>query len=79
MATYSSVIVWEILWTEKPDGLQSLASQRTQLRDGTHAQKQGAGCAHLEGDGVRKRRVELGTQGGGEGVCVYSFPEYFPI
>ena len=28
MATYSSILVWEILWTEDPDGLQSLGSQR---------------------------------------------------
>ena len=26
MATHSSVLVWRILWTEKPDGLQSLGS-----------------------------------------------------
>ena len=23
MATHSSVLAWEVLWTEKPDGLQS--------------------------------------------------------
>ena len=28
MATYSSVLAWEIPWTEEPGGLQSMGSQR---------------------------------------------------
>ena len=28
MATHSSVLAWEIPWTEEPDGLQSKGSQR---------------------------------------------------
>ena len=28
MATYSSILAWEIPWTEEPDGLQSTGSQR---------------------------------------------------
>ena len=28
MATRSSTLAWEILWTEKPGGLQSMGSQR---------------------------------------------------
>ena len=28
MATHSSVLAWEIPWTEKPGGLQSMGSQR---------------------------------------------------
>ena len=27
MATHSSILVWEISWTEEPDGLQPMASQ----------------------------------------------------
>ena len=27
MATHSSVLAWEIPWTEEPGGLQSMASQ----------------------------------------------------
>ena len=27
MATHSSILVWEILWTEEPAGLQSMGSQ----------------------------------------------------
>ena len=28
MATHSSILAWEIPWTEKPVGLQSMVSQR---------------------------------------------------
>ena len=28
MATYSTILAWEIPWTEKPGGLQSMGSQR---------------------------------------------------
>ena len=28
MATYSSILTWEIPWTEEPGGLQSMGSQR---------------------------------------------------
>jgi len=28
MTTYSSVLAWEIPWTEEPGGLQSMESQR---------------------------------------------------
>ena len=28
MATHSSTLAWEILWTEEPGGLQSMESQR---------------------------------------------------
>ena len=32
MATHSSILAWEIPWTEQPGGLQSMGSQsRTQL------------------------------------------------
>ena len=34
MATHSSIFAWRIPWTEEPDGLQSMGSQRvTQLID----------------------------------------------
>jgi len=34
MATHSSILAWEILWTEKLGGLQSIGSQELeQLRD----------------------------------------------
>ena len=28
MAAHSSILVWEIPWTEEPDGLQAMGSQR---------------------------------------------------
>ena len=28
MATHSSILAWEIPWTEEPDELQSMGSQR---------------------------------------------------
>jgi len=28
MTTYSNILAWEIPWTEEPDGLQSMGSQR---------------------------------------------------
>ena len=28
MATHSSILAWEILWTEEPSGLQSMGLQR---------------------------------------------------
>ena len=30
MATHSSILVWEIPWTEKPGGLQFMGSQKSQ-------------------------------------------------
>ena len=34
MATHSSILAWEIPWTEEPGGLQSLKSQsRTRLSE----------------------------------------------
>ena len=29
-ATYSSILVWRIPWTEEPGGLQSMGSQRVE-------------------------------------------------
>ena len=31
MATHSSILAWEIPWTEKPGRLQSMVSQRSQI------------------------------------------------
>ena len=28
MATHASILAWKIPWTEEPDGLQSMGSQR---------------------------------------------------
>ena len=31
MATHSSILAWEIPWTEEPGGLQSKGSQKSQI------------------------------------------------
>ena len=38
MTTHSSILVWEILWTEEPGGLQSIGSQRVGHKLGTKQQ-----------------------------------------
>ena len=38
MATHSSILAWEILWTEEPGGLQSMGSQETGHDLGTKQQ-----------------------------------------
>ena len=32
MATHSSILVWEIPWTEEPGGPQSMGSQKSRTR-----------------------------------------------
>ena len=32
MATYSSILTWEIPWTEEPGGLQSVGLQKSKTR-----------------------------------------------
>ena len=32
MVTHSSILVWEILWTEEPGGLTSMGSQKCQTQ-----------------------------------------------
>ena len=32
MATYSSILAWENLWTEEPEGLQSMGSQKVEYK-----------------------------------------------
>ena len=31
MAIYSKILAWEIPWTEKPHGLQSIESQKSEI------------------------------------------------
>ena len=32
MATHSSILIWEIPWTEEPGGLQSMGFQMSQIQ-----------------------------------------------
>ena len=43
LATHSSNLAWRIPWTEEPDGLQSIRSQRVRQdwRDSTHSEAGG--------------------------------------
>ena len=40
MTTHSSILAWEIPWTEEPDGLQSMGSQRIRHNLATKQQQQ---------------------------------------
>ena len=40
MANYSSILAWEIPWTEEPGGLQSMGSQRVGYDLGVKQQQQ---------------------------------------
>ena len=33
MATYSSILVWRIPWTEEPGGIQSMVSQESDITE----------------------------------------------
>ena len=46
MATHSSILAWEIPWTEEPGGLQSMGSQRVGLN--THLERSPKGERDLE-------------------------------
>ena len=35
MATHSSTLAWRVQWTEEPDGLQSIGSQRVNTTEAT--------------------------------------------
>ena len=37
MATHSSILAWEMPWTEEPGGLQSMGSQKSQTQLSIHA------------------------------------------
>ena len=39
MAIYSSILAWEIPWTEEPGGLQSMGSQKSWTRIKRHQSK----------------------------------------
>ena len=36
MATHSNILAWKILWTEEPDGLQSMGSQELDMTEPYH-------------------------------------------
>ena len=44
LETHSSIFAWEIPWTEKPRGPQSMGSQQSQTQPRVHAH----GCMHTD-------------------------------
>ena len=44
MATHSSILVWETLWTEEADGLQSMGSQKVRHNLMTKEQQNRKDC-----------------------------------
>ena len=42
MATHTSILAWEIPWTEEPDGLESMGSQKVRHNLATKQQEQQA-------------------------------------
>ena len=47
MATHSSILAWEIPWTEEPDGLQSMGSQRIRHDLATKQEQQLKVCKNV--------------------------------
>ena len=56
MATHSSILAWEIPWTEKPGGLQSMGSQRVG-HDLVTEQQQNICCFDISYDTVMQENV----------------------
>ena len=48
MATHSSILAWEVLWTEKHGGLQSIGLQSQTLLHACHTHKQRTDTGQLE-------------------------------
>ena len=57
MATHSSILAWEILWTEEPGGLQSMGSQRIGHELATKTTKHTPNNRDLEW--VKQKPIEL--------------------
>ena len=38
MATHSSILAWNILWTEEPGGLQSMGCKESDMTEHSHTQ-----------------------------------------
>ena len=75
MATHSSVLSWEIPWTEEPGGPQSMGSQR--VGHSLAAEQQEVAVYHTELNKVLCDNLEEwdGVEGGleapeGEGTCM---------
>ena len=66
MATHSSILAWEIPWTEEPGGLQSMGLQKNQthLSDQTTEQRTYIRCdrGHIFQGFKKKKKISMYTQ-----------------
>ena len=46
MSTHSSILAWEIRWTEEPGGLQSMGSEKSDMTDFTYTHTDTDAHAH---------------------------------
>ena len=60
MATHSSILVWEIPWTEKPGWLQSMGSQRVRHDLMTKQQQQSESRGRYSDQGYLRRDQKEG-------------------
>ena len=69
MATHSCILAWEIPWTEEPDGLQSMGSQRVGHNRATAATREWGHTQNHQhegtGEGGGGDRCSLGMDDGG--------------
>ena len=70
MATHSSILAWEIPWTEEPGGLQSVGSQR--VRHDLEAKQQQQNY-HLTGSRLKLKTI-IKTGGFPGGAVVKNLP-----
>ena len=76
MATHSSILAWEIPWTEEPGGLQSMGSQELgTTQQLSHYQTPWAGpqCHHLGASKIENLRPHLRPMG--QNLHSYKVPQ----
>ena len=76
MATHSSILAWEIPWTEEPGGLQSMGSQElgtTQQLSHYQAPWAGPQCHHLGASKIENLRPHLRPMG--QNLHSYKVPQ----
>jgi len=62
MASQSNILAWKILWTEEPDELQSMGSQRVGHDWATEHEHANSKVTELVYQGIKLRRIESGKK-----------------
>ena len=77
MTTHSSILAWEMPWTEEPGGLQSMGSQRVDTRVTEHKSLWGLFKAweslRSQKTGKDSKTLELKQKDAAAGIIVTSF------